>query len=124
MKNTITEKLLKDHLLEGSLEAGEEIGLKVDQTLTQDATGRFSSPGRPSTPSRLELENLLHPPHLAVLETHFYPVRMGSGVCENLCHDSFGESAATLVLLEHYGNPLAGLDVASISSVHARSFLR
>jgi aconitate hydratase len=35
----ITEKLIKSHLIQGKIEVGEEIGLQVDQTLTQDATG-------------------------------------------------------------------------------------
>ena len=39
MKYTLTEKLLQDHLVSGNLKQGEEIGLKIDQTLTQDATG-------------------------------------------------------------------------------------
>ena len=39
MSQNVAQKLLAEHLLEGSLEPGSEIGLKVDQTLTQDATG-------------------------------------------------------------------------------------
>ncbi len=39
MAQTVTEKLIASHLLEGEMEPGEEIGLKIDQTLTQDATG-------------------------------------------------------------------------------------
>ncbi|HKL19742.1 MAG TPA: aconitate hydratase, partial [Halalkalibaculum sp.] len=35
----VTEKLIKSHLVDGEMEPGEEIGLKIDQTLTQDATG-------------------------------------------------------------------------------------
>ncbi|HYW35274.1 MAG TPA: aconitate hydratase [Balneolaceae bacterium] len=35
----VTQKLIKSHLVDGKLEPGEEIGLKIDQTLTQDATG-------------------------------------------------------------------------------------
>ncbi len=35
----VTEKLIKSHLVEGEMNPGEEIGLKIDQTLTQDATG-------------------------------------------------------------------------------------
>ena len=35
----VTEKLIKSHLVEGSMEPGEEIGLLIDQSLTQDATG-------------------------------------------------------------------------------------
>lgn len=39
MKDTITEKLLSDHLVDGKLTGGGEIGLSIDQVLTQDATG-------------------------------------------------------------------------------------
>lgn len=39
MGMNVTEKLIKDHLLAGEMKPGQEIGLKIDQTLTQDATG-------------------------------------------------------------------------------------
>ncbi|MEH6825351.1 MAG: aconitate hydratase [Motiliproteus sp.] len=39
MGRNVAQKLLAHHLLEGRLSAGTEIGLKIDQTLTQDATG-------------------------------------------------------------------------------------
>ncbi|MUW14082.1 aconitate hydratase [Halorubrum sp. CBA1125] len=39
MGQTITEKILDDHLVEGELTPGEEIGIEVDQVLTQDTTG-------------------------------------------------------------------------------------
>ena len=39
MKGTISGKILESHLLEGRLEKGKEIGIRIDQTLTQDATG-------------------------------------------------------------------------------------
>lgn len=35
----VAQKLISSHLLQGEMEAGKEIGLKIDQTLTQDATG-------------------------------------------------------------------------------------
>ena len=35
----VTQKLMKAHLVEGEMRPGEEIGLRMDQTLTQDATG-------------------------------------------------------------------------------------
>src|SRR6056297_3227396 len=35
----VTQKLIKSHLVEGELKPGAEIGIKIDQTLTQDATG-------------------------------------------------------------------------------------
>jgi aconitate hydratase len=39
MKGTIAETILEEHLLEGELIAGREIGIRIDQSLTQDATG-------------------------------------------------------------------------------------
>ncbi len=39
MGQNVAEKLIESHLVEGKMEAGSEIGLKIDQTLTQDATG-------------------------------------------------------------------------------------
>lgn len=35
----VTQKLIQNHLVEGEMKPGEEIGIKIDQTLTQDATG-------------------------------------------------------------------------------------
>lgn len=39
MRQNVTQKLISSHLAEGRMVPGEEIGLKIDQTLTQDATG-------------------------------------------------------------------------------------
>src|SRR5690606_33060080 len=39
MPYNVAQKLIKDHLLSGDMVPGQEIGLKIDQTLTQDATG-------------------------------------------------------------------------------------
>jgi len=39
MKRNVAQKLIESHLVSGRMEAGEEISLKIDQTLTQDATG-------------------------------------------------------------------------------------
>jgi aconitate hydratase len=39
MPENVTQKLIENHLVEGEMKAGEEIALKIDQTLTQDATG-------------------------------------------------------------------------------------
>ena len=35
----LTQKILKNHLLKGELVPGEEIAIRIDQTLTQDSTG-------------------------------------------------------------------------------------
>ncbi|HMA99744.1 MAG TPA: hypothetical protein VKS21_02050, partial [Spirochaetota bacterium] len=42
MKNTIVAEILGKHLVEGKLIPGEEIGIAIDQTLTQDATGTMA----------------------------------------------------------------------------------
>ncbi|MDP4110442.1 MAG: aconitase family protein, partial [Bacillota bacterium] len=42
MGMTIAQKIIKSHLLEGTMEPGTEIGIKIDQTLTQDATGTMA----------------------------------------------------------------------------------
>ena len=39
---TLTEKILSAHLVEGEMIKGSEIGIKIDQTLTQDATGTMA----------------------------------------------------------------------------------
>jgi aconitate hydratase len=39
MGMNVTQKLIKDHLVEGEMVPGQEIGMRIDQTLTQDATG-------------------------------------------------------------------------------------
>ena len=42
MGYTIVEKIIKNHLVCGEMKAGSEIGLRIDQTLTQDATGTMA----------------------------------------------------------------------------------
>ncbi len=39
MGHNVAQKLIETHLVEGKMEVGQEVGLKIDQTLTQDATG-------------------------------------------------------------------------------------
>ena len=42
MGKTLTEKIISSHLVDGDSVKGKEIGLKIDQTLTQDATGTMA----------------------------------------------------------------------------------
>ena len=39
---SVAERLLKEHLIEGEFKVGEEIGIKIETTLTQDATGTMA----------------------------------------------------------------------------------
>src|SRR5947208_17103087 len=42
MAENLTRRILREHLVEGDLEPGQPIGLRIDQTLLQDATGTMS----------------------------------------------------------------------------------
>ena len=65
MGKTITQKLIEAHLVSGRIEPGSEIGIRIDQTLTQDATGtmaylQFEAMGIDRV--RTELSDELHRP--------------------------------------------------------------
>ena len=56
---TLTEKILNAHIVDGVPEKGTEVGLKIDQTLTQDATGtmaylEFEAMGVPTSQNRAQ----------------------------------------------------------------------
>ena len=60
MGRTVAEKLLASHLVEGSLQKGSEISIRIDQTLTQDATGtmaylEFEATGIPRVQTELSV---------------------------------------------------------------------
>ena len=42
MGDNLVYKILKSHLVEGVIETGKEIGIKIDRTLTQDSTGTMA----------------------------------------------------------------------------------
>jgi len=65
MAQTLTEKILASHLVEGSLDRGGEIGIRIDQTLTQDATGtmaylEFEATGIPRVQTELSVSYVDH----------------------------------------------------------------
>ena len=65
MAKNVTQKLIESHLIQGRLIPGEEIALKVDQTLTQDATGtlvmlEFEALGIPRVRTELSAQYVDH----------------------------------------------------------------
>jgi aconitate hydratase len=65
MAKNVTQKLIESHLAEGRTVAGEDIGLKIDQTLTQDATGtlvmlEFEALGIPRVRTELSAQYVDH----------------------------------------------------------------
>ncbi|MEM3341787.1 MAG: aconitate hydratase, partial [Thermoplasmata archaeon] len=65
MGMNIVEKIIKAHLVEGEYKPGSTIGIKIDQTLTQDATGtmaylQFESIGVDSVKTELSVSYIDH----------------------------------------------------------------
>ena len=66
---TIAQKIIKAHMLSGEMTPGADVGLRIDQTLTQDATGtmaylEFEAMGVPRVKNRAQ-RGLHRPQHAA-----------------------------------------------------------
>lgn len=115
MGKTLIYKILQSHLVEGRLAAGEPIGIRIDQTLTQDATGTtafllFESMGVPRVRTDLSVSYIDH--NMAGFgpenhNDHLYlqTVAAKSGVC----HSRAGNGICHQVHLERFGKPGATL---------------
>ncbi len=116
MGNTIAEKIIKRHLISGKMVTGQEIALKIDQTLTQDATGtmaylEFETMGIPQVKTEFSIAYVDH----NTLQCGFmnaddhqylqsvaakYGVRFsrpGNGICHQLHLERFGKPGKTLI---------------------------
>jgi len=116
MMRNLVQKILEEHLVEGKLGAGEEIGVKIDQTLTQDATGtmaylQFEAMNIARVKTRLSVSYVDH----NMLQTGFenaddhrflqsiaakhgiYFSRPGNGICHQVHLERFAEPGATLL---------------------------
>lgn len=113
---TVTEKIIKNHLVEGEMIKGSEIGLRIDQTLTQDATGtmaylEFEAMGIPRVKTELSVAYIDH----NTLQTGFENAddhrfigsvakkrglrfsRPGNGICHQVHLERFGIPGKTLI---------------------------
>ncbi len=113
---TAAEKILKKHLVEGNFKKGEEIGIKIDQTLTQDATGtmvylQFEAMNISRIRTELSVSYVDH----NTLQTDFrnaddhrflqstakkyglYFSRPGNGICHQVHLERFGIPGKTLL---------------------------
>nr|WP_319487705.1 aconitate hydratase [uncultured Caproiciproducens sp.] len=113
---TLAEKIIKTHLLSGEMTAGSDIGLKIDQTLTQDATGtmaylEFEAMGVPRVKTERSVAYIDH----NTLQTGFenaddhrfiqsvakkhgiYFSRPGNGICHQVHLERFGIPGKTLI---------------------------
>ncbi|MER3459404.1 MAG: aconitate hydratase, partial [Chloroflexota bacterium] len=65
MGKSLAYKIIADHLVEGRMLPGEEIAIRIDQTLTQDATGtmaylQFEAMGFPCVQTQLSVSYVDH----------------------------------------------------------------
>ena len=116
MKKTIAQKIIERHLVSGEMVPGQEIGLKIDQTLTQDATGtmaylEFESMGIPQVKTEFSIAYVDH----NTLQCGFmnaddhqylqtvaakYGVRFsrpGNGICHQVHLERYGKPGKTLI---------------------------
>ena len=126
MGYTIPEKIIKNHLLSGEMKPGCEIGLRIDQTLTQDATGtmaylQFEAMGTERVKTELSVAYIDHNTLQAGFENaddHRYIQtvtkkhgirfsRPGNGICHQVHLERFGVPGKTLVGSDSH-TPTAG----------------
>ncbi len=116
MGMTIAEKILKAHLVDGKMEKGAEIGLKIDQTLTQDATGtmaylQFEAMGVDQVKTERSVAYIDHNTLQSgfenaddhkyigtVAKKHgIYYSKAGNGICHQVHLERFGAPGKTLI---------------------------
>ena len=135
MGKNITYKILEDHLIEGILRSGEEIAVRIDHTLLQDATGtlamlEFESLGIPSAKAELSVQYVDHNILQAdsknaddhrYLQTvcakygvHFSPP--GNGVSHQVHLERFGIPGKTLLGSDSHTPSAAGVSMLGIGA--------
>ncbi len=116
MGKTIAQKIIESHLVSGKMEVGEDIGLRIDQTLTQDATGtmaylEFEAMGVPRVKTERSVAYVDHNTLQSGFENaddHRYIQtvakkhglwfsRPGNGICHQVHLERFGAPGKTLI---------------------------
>ena len=132
---TLTEKIIRDHLVEGTLEKGSEIALRIDQTLTQDATGtmaylQFEAMGIPRVKTELSVAYVDHNTLQAGFENaddHRYLQtvaarhgvrfsRPGNGICHQVHLERFGVPGKTLIGSDSHTPTAGGLGMLGMGA--------
>lgn len=131
----ISKTIISKHLVSGSMDAGAEIGLRVDQTLTQDATGtmaylQFEAMGVPKTRAKLSVSYVDH----NTLQTGFenaddhrflqsmaakYGIIFspaGNGICHQLHLERFGVPGQTLIGSDSHTPTAGGLGMLAFGA--------
>jgi len=131
----LAQKILKEHLVSGELKVGTEIGIRIDQTLTQDATGtmaylQFEAMGIPRIRTKLSVSYVDH----NMLQTGFenaddhrylqsvaakYGIifsRPGNGICHQVHRERFAVPGDTLLGSDSHTTTAGGLGMLAIGA--------
>lgn len=129
----IFQKIIKNHLIEGKMISGETIGIKIDQTLTQDATGtmvylEFETLGIPKVKTETSVSyvdhNLLQNGFMNADDHKFlqssaskygiYFSRPGNGICHQVHLERFAIPGKTLLGSDSHTPTCGGIGMVSI----------
>ena len=135
MGYSITRKILKEHFMGGSLKAGESLDLKIDQTLTQDATGtmaylQFEALGLDKVRNELAVSYVDHNTIQVGFENaddHNYLKsvaakkgvvfsRPGNGICHQVHLERFGVPGKTLLGSDSHTPTGGGIGMLAIGA--------
>jgi aconitate hydratase len=135
MALNIVEKILQNHLVAGEMKAGTEIAIRIDQTLTQDATGtmaylQFEAMGLPKVKTKLSVSYVDH----NTLQTDFrnaddhlflqsvaakYGIwfsKPGNGICHQVHLERFGVPGETLLGSDSHTPTGGGIGMIAIGA--------
>ncbi len=135
MKGTVFYKILSEHLIEGTLEPGGEIGIRIDQTLTQDATGtmaylQFEALGIPRVRTELSVSYVDHNTlqmgfenaddhiYLQTVNSRYgiYYSKAGNGICHQVHLERFARPGATLLGSDSHTPTAGGMGMIAIGA--------
>lgn len=135
MADNLTYKILRKHLAEGELSPGQEIGIRIDQTLTQDATGtmaylQFESMGIDKVKTEISVsyvdhntlqqgyENADDHKYLQTVAASYgvYFSRPGNGICHQVHLERFSKPAKTLLGSDSHTPTSGGMGMIAIGA--------
>ena len=135
MSKTIAQKIIAEHLLSGDMTPGSEVALKIDQTLTQDATGTMAylaleGMGIPRVKTQLSVAYVDHNTLQCGFENaddHRYLQtvaakygirfsRPGNGICHQVHLERFGRPGKTLIGSDSHTPTAGGLGMLAFGA--------
>jgi len=135
MARTVVQKILADHLVTGELAPGAEIGIRIDQTLTQDATGTtafllLEAMGVPRVRTEVSVSYVDHNMAQFGPENHndhlylqsisrklgAYHSRPGNGICHQVHLERFARPGGTLLGSDSHTPTCGGMGMIAIGA--------